>query len=106
MEYKNSATIPIIAPFFEPKRQPDKKIVAVEDEKEETNKTSINEPKRKYDYDWFEGTSNARYEIDKITGEIDEDGVDKWIEGRDNIRSKIDEKIKKKDKKKEESDNN
>ena len=52
---------------------------------------------------WFEGTDDIRYEIDKITGEIDEEGKDKWFEGIDDIRAKIDEKVKKRDKKKEES---
>lgn len=48
-------------------------------------------------YEWFEGTNNIRYEIDKITGEVDEKGKDKWFEGLDDIRLKVDEKIKKRD---------
>ncbi len=54
---------------------------------------------RKHEYDWFEGTENMRYKIDKITGEIDEDTIDKWFEGVEDIRSKIDEAITKKNKK-------
>jgi hypothetical protein len=79
----------------------DKKIVFVESEKEEVRKVIPRKPKRKYDYDWFEGTDGIRYEIDRITGEIDEEGLDKWFEGIDDIRAKIDEKLKKKDKKKD-----
>ena len=41
-----------------------------------------------------------RYEIDKLTGEVDEEGLDKWFEGVSDLKVKIDEKIKKKDKKK------
>ena len=44
-----------------------------------------------------------RYEIDKLTGEIDEEGVDKWFEGVDDIKKKIDEKMKKKKQKEEEN---
>lgn len=79
----------------------DKKIVSVESEKEEVRKTIPRKSKRKHDYDWFEGTDDIRYEIDRITGEIDEEGLDKWFEGIDDIRAKIDEKVKKKDKKKD-----
>lgn len=78
----------------------DKKIVSVKIEKEEARKVIPRKTIRKHDYDWFEGTDDIRYEIDRITGEIDEEGLDKWFEGIDDIRAKIDEKIKKKDKKK------
>lgn len=78
----------------------DKKIVSVKSEKEEARKVIPRKTIRKHDYDWFEGTDDIRYEIDRITGEIDEEGLDKWFEGIDDIRAKIDEKIKKKDKKK------
>jgi len=82
----------------------DKKIISVESEKEEVKKVIPRKPKRKYDYEWFEGTDDIRYEIDRITGEIDEERLDKWFEGIDEIRAKIDEKVKKKDKKKDEAD--
>ena len=48
------------------------------------------------EYEWFEGIDEIRYEIDKLTGEVDEEGRDKWFEGLDDLRKKIDEKIKKK----------
>ena len=80
----------------------DKEIVPVKSEKEEARKIIPRRTIRKYDYDWFEGTDDIRYEVDKITGEIDEEGVDKWFEGIDDIRAKIDEKVKKKDKRKDE----
>jgi len=79
----------------------EKEIVPVKTEEEEVKESIPQKIKRKYDYDWFEGTDNIRYEIDKITGKIDEDGADKWFEGIDDIRAKIDEKVKKKDKKKD-----
>jgi len=97
---------------IEPKRGPkieeirinrsskDKKIVSISRESEEKRKTNPRKTARKHEYDWFEGTHNIRYEIDKITGKIDEEGVDKWFEGMDDIRAKIDEKVKKRDKEK------
>lgn len=78
----------------------DKKIVSISRESEEKRKTSPRKTTIKPEYDWFEGTHNIRYEIDKITGKIDEEGVDKWFEGMDDIRAKIDEKVKKRDKEK------
>jgi hypothetical protein len=97
---------------IEPKRGPkieeirinrsskDKKIVSISRESEEKRKTRPRKTTRKHEYDWFEGTHNIRYEIDKITGKIDEEGVDKWFEGIDDIRAKIDEKVKKRNKEK------
>jgi len=95
---------------IEPKRGPkieeirinrsnkDKKIVSISREIEEKRKTSPRKITRKHEHDWFEGTHNIRYEIDKITGMIDEEMADKWFEGMDDIRAKIDEKVKKRDK--------
>lgn len=79
----------------------DKDVVSVEGEDVESKKSIDHKIYRKRDYDWFEGKDDIRYEIDKITGEIDEEGKDKWFEGIDDIRAKIDEKIKKKDKDKQ-----
>ena len=79
----------------------DKNVVSVEAEEEENKNVVDRKIRRRYNYDWFEGTDNIRYEIDKITGEIDEEGKDKWFEGIDDIRAKIDEKLKKKDNKKD-----
>ncbi len=78
----------------------DKEIFSVKTDEEDIEKIAARKKKRKHEYDWFEGEDDLRYKIDKITGEIDEEGVDKWFEGIDDIRSKIDGKIKKKDKKK------
>lgn len=47
---------------------------------------------------WFEGTDEIKYEVDKLTGEIDEDGIDKWFEGVDELKEKINKKMKKKTK--------
>jgi len=77
----------------------DGEISSVSDE--EKGNTISRRNSKKTSHGWFEGTDDIRYEIDKMTGEIDEEGKDKWFEGTDNIRAKIDEKLKKKDKKKE-----
>ena len=61
--------------------------------------------KKKGQHDWFIGHDELKYEIDKITGEIDEDGIDKWYEGKDNIKEKIKEKVKQKDKNSREKNN-
>jgi hypothetical protein len=62
-------------------------------------KESTNYKKDKHDEDeWFEGIDDIRYEIDKLTGKIDEKGKDKWFEGVDDFKKKIDEKIKRKNK--------
>ena len=79
----------------------EKEIVPVNTEEEKVDEAIPRKVRRRHEYDWFEGTDDIRYEIDKITGKIDEDGVDKWFEGIDDIRAKIDEKVKKKDKKKD-----
>jgi len=75
-----------------------RKIVSVSSE--EKRKLISNKKKIKTSNNWFEGTDDIMYEIDKITGKVDEQGRDKWFEGTDNIRAKIDEKLKMKDKKK------
>lgn len=81
----------------------EKEIIPVK-EKDKAEKVISEKRIKKREYDWFEGTDDARYEIDKITGEIDEEGIDKWFEGVDHLKDKIDEKVKKKDKKKNKSE--
>ena len=56
---------------------------------------------RKSNCNWFEGTEDFRYQIDKMTGKVDEKGKDKWFEGKNDIRKAIDDKIKKRDREKE-----
>ena len=75
----------------------DRETLSVSDE--EKRNTISRRSGKKTSHDWFEGTDDIRYEIDKMTGEVDEEGKDKWFEGTDNIRAKIDEKLKKKGKK-------
>lgn len=75
-----------------------RQIVSVNDE--EKKKVISNKDRKKTSNNWFEGTDDIMYEIDKITGKVDEQGGDKWFEGTDDIRAKIDEKLKMKDKKK------
>jgi hypothetical protein len=77
-----------------------KEIVPVKEKQDETEKIINRKKMQRHNYDWFEGKDNVRYEIDKITGEVDEHGVDKWYEGIEGLREKIDEKVKNKDKKK------
>ena len=77
----------------------DRETLSVSDE--EKRNTISSRSGKKTSHDWFEGTDDIRYEIDKMTGEIDEEGKDKWFEGTDNIKSKIDEKLKKKGKKRD-----
>jgi hypothetical protein len=79
----------------------EKEIVPINAEEEKVDEAIPRKVRRRHEYDWFEGTDDIRYEIDKITGKIDEEGADKWFEGIDDIRAKVDEKIKKKDKKKD-----
>jgi len=83
-----------------PRKQ--KEVIPVETKKDETEKVISEKRVKRRDYDWFEGKDDVRYEIDKLTGEIDEEGIDKWFEGVDDLRNKIDEKMKKKDKKNKE----
>lgn len=62
-------------------------------------KAPANCKKNRHDEDeWFEGIDDIRYEIDKLTGKVDEKGRDKWFEGVDDFKKKIDEKIKRKNK--------
>ncbi|UCH72097.1 MAG: hypothetical protein JSW62_00685 [Thermoplasmatales archaeon] len=81
----------------------DKKIIPINQKEEEERK--IIPVRSNTKSDWFEGKEDIRYEIDRLTGEIDEENLDKWFEGIDDIRAKIDEKVKKKDKKNEIEDN-
>ena len=74
----------------------EKEIVKVETDEDKANKIATEKRIKKKDYDWFEGTDDIRYEIDKLTGEIDEDGIDKWFEGVGDLKDKIDKKVKKK----------
>jgi len=66
-----------------------------------TNKDKRDDHEKKKTTDWFQGTDEVKYEINRLTGEIDEEGKDKWFEGVEDLRDKLDEKMKKKGKKKE-----
>jgi hypothetical protein len=77
----------------------EKEIVPVPVEEDKTEKIIKKKERQKRDYDWFEGTDDVRYEIDKLTGKIDENSTDKWFEGVDHHKDKISKKMKKKDKK-------
>lgn len=80
----------------------EKKVVSVDDE-DKTEKVIQDAKMKKRDDEWFQGNDEAKYEVGKITGEVDEEKIDKWFEGVDNIKEKIDQKVKK-DKKKRKKD--
>ncbi len=77
----------------------EKEIIPVESKEDKTDKVIKRKKMHTHEYDWFEGTDDIRYEIDKLTGKIDEEHLDKWFEGVDHLKKKIDEKVKKRDKK-------
>lgn len=83
----------------------EKEVIPVSSDKDETERLINKNKMQKQGYEWFKGTDDIRYEIDKLTGKIDEDGIDKWYEGVDNIREKIDEKMKKRKEEKNREDN-
>ena len=43
----------------------------------------------------FQGMDEIRYKIDKLTGNIDNINENNWFEGKENLKNKIDEKLKK-----------
>jgi len=76
----------------------EKEIVPVKTEEDKTEKIIDKKISQKNESDWFEGTDEIRYEVQKLTGEIDENGIDKWFEGVDELKEKINKKMKKKTK--------
>ena len=84
-----------------PKKE--KKVVPIDTNEDKTNKILLEKKDQlnKNYQDWFAGKDDIKYEINKLTGEIDEDGLDKWFEGVDNLKEKINEKVKKEKKKEE-----
>jgi hypothetical protein len=77
----------------------EKNIVPVD----QTSETSIHQKKKlpkAARCEWFEGTEDFRYQIDRMTGKLDETKKDKWFEGTSDIRKKIDEALKQKDREK------
>ena len=84
----------------------EKEIVPIKTNEDKT-KEILNKKKNqinKNNQDWFQGTDDVRYEIDKLTGKVDEEGLDKWFEGVDNLKEKIDKKVKKDKKKREDEE--
>jgi hypothetical protein len=79
----------------------EKEIIPIKTIEDETDKIINRRKLQKNENDWFKGNDDIRYEIDKLTGEVDENTVDKWFEGFDDIKDKVNEKIKKKDKNKD-----
>ena len=79
-----------------PKKEKD--IVPVKTVEDEIDKMIQKKKGRKQKHDWFIGHDELRYEIDKLTGEINENGLHKWYDGLDDIKERINEKVKKKDK--------
>ena len=74
-----------------------KEIVPIDKDKDKKEKS--NDKTNSLDEnDWFEGTDDIRYELDKLTGDVNEEELDKWFEGTDHLKDKIKEKVKKKKK--------
>jgi len=78
-----------------PKKE--KEIVTIKKEKEEILPV-ISKNKENED-EWFKGAEERKYELNKLTGEIDEEKVDKWFEGVNDTKNKIEDKLKKRKKK-------
>jgi hypothetical protein len=77
------------------RNEPAQKIVSLK-KKMERNDSNFKENKKIIRNDkWFEGIDDIRYKIDKLTGDISSINENKWFEGKENIRNKIDEKLKK-----------
>jgi len=77
----------------------EKEVIPVDSKEDETEKVINRNKMHRQNYDWFEGTDDIRYEIDKLTGKIDEEHMDKWFEGVGDLKLKVKEKVKKKGKK-------
>jgi hypothetical protein len=76
----------------------DKNVVSLAKQQKSTEHHLTKKQKmRKYQDEWFEGTNDIRYEIDRITKQIDDKGKDKWFHGTEDLRKKIDMKIRNKD---------
>ena len=72
-----------------------KEVVPIGDKNDE--KTDSEDKDKTVD-EWYEGTDEFRYELDKLTGDIDEKELDKWFEGTNHLKDKIKDKVKKKKK--------
>lgn len=79
-----------------PKKE--KEVISVKTVEDEIDKVIQKKKSRTHHQAWFIGHDELKYEIDKLTGDIDEKGLDKWYEGIDHIKDKINERVKKKDK--------
>lgn len=77
----------------------EKEIVGINTNEKNVGNISNSKINHRHNNEWFEGIDQIRYEIDKLTGQIDEKGKDKWFEGVDDFKKKIDDNIKKKNKK-------
>ena len=86
-----------------PKKE--KEVVSLKTVEDEIDKVIDKKKSRKQQNNWFIGHDEVKYEIDKLTGEIDEEKLDKWYEGTDNIKEKIKERVTHKDKKQREKEN-
>jgi len=74
------------------------------DKKKETKLVGDNKPgkdnkkitsnSKKEDCDWFKGKKYMRYKIDELTGEIDDKNEGKWFEGIDDIKTKVDRRLR------------
>jgi hypothetical protein len=77
----------------------EKEIIKIDEDKNIEDNIIKKKKNLMHENDWYKGSNDIKYEIDKLTGEIDEEGIDKWFEGVDDLKKKVDEKMKKKEKK-------
>lgn len=71
---------------------------------EEEKKPHHISDRKKTEEVYYKGTDELGYTIDKITGKIDETKKDKWFEGTDAIREKVDIALKKKKQKQDDEE--
>jgi hypothetical protein len=74
----------------------DKEIITIDADKKIQHKNIKKKKNQNDENELHKGSYDVRYEIDKLTGEIDEEGIDKWFEGIEDLRKRVDEKMKKK----------
>lgn len=85
--------------------QKQREVVPVKTNEETKAKNTNKSSAKKDDYEsWFKGTDEIKYEIDKLTGEVDEEGMDKWFEGVGSLKDKVNEKMKKKKKERDDEE--
>lgn len=76
------------------KKDPDQKIVTLKNQNKE-NDLNLRKNEKIRNQNYIVGIDEIRYKIDKLTDDVKSFNENKWFEGQDIIREKIDEKLKK-----------